>query len=205
VHSRRAVCRAMWVSPGPVHPHHLRMALLSRLAVCAGNLQTAQWAISSAVASAKRERRDFVFAMLAHLAHTQLLQYSIAAQAAAVLGQTEPTGECATTYTVVDCPARLMSPARGPRRDQLAPCFHPICLVVVAQGQPLLSGSGCVPKPLPPVIHMAFGASKGVTQCLPPAHVHIIYTHIYVFSKQPRLSAEAAIAFSTRPLSPKSS
>jgi hypothetical protein len=44
VHSRRAVCRAIWVSPAPVHPHHFEW---HRPAVCAGNLKTAQWAVSS--------------------------------------------------------------------------------------------------------------------------------------------------------------
>jgi hypothetical protein len=51
----------------------------------------------------------------------------MAAQAAAVLEQMKRTGECAAylNSTVIDCPARLMTPAGGPRRHQFAPCFHP--------------------------------------------------------------------------------
>jgi hypothetical protein len=63
VQSRRAVCRAMWVSPGPLHPHHIKWHCLSVL-LCV-QVTSRQHSGPSAVARAEREQRDFVFAMLA--------------------------------------------------------------------------------------------------------------------------------------------
>jgi hypothetical protein len=78
------------------HLHRYIPIILNGTVLLCVQVTSRQHSGPSAVARAEREQRDFVFAMLARsYRHSACAQYSVAAQAAAVLEQMKPTGECA--------------------------------------------------------------------------------------------------------------